>query len=45
MYNMKTIILIILAVTFHDVLALALVYAAKAILWGAYFIQTIAESI
>ena len=44
MYNMKTIILIILAVTFHDVLALALVYAAKALLWGAYLIQRIAEN-
>jgi len=42
---MKTFILIILAVTFHDVLALALVYTAKAILWGACLIQTIAESI
>jgi|TARA_R110000851_G_scaffold83341_1_gene182130 hypothetical protein len=42
---MKIIILTILAVAFHDVLALALVYAAKAILWAAYALQSIAESI
>ena len=43
MINMKTIILIILDVTFHDALALALVYAAKALLWAACAIQNIAE--
>jgi hypothetical protein len=40
---MKTLLTILLAVTFHDAIAMALVYLAKGILWLALQISALAE--
>ena len=40
---MKTLLTILLAVTFHDTIALGLVYIARGILWLALQISALAE--
>ena len=42
---MRTFLIIILAVTFHDAIALGLVYLARGILWAAQQLSALAEII
>ncbi len=42
---MKTILTILAVVVFHDLIALALVYVARALLWAANMLSSICEVI